>query len=67
MTEREEVEALVLDFFNGDETKLCLWLGTPNPLFGNISPAILIRLRPGKVLKFVRESLQQNEPPGGER
>jgi hypothetical protein len=60
-TERAEVHALVLAFFNGDHEKTRLWMRTRNQLLGGLAPKDLIVLRPGKVLKWVKVQLSENE------
>jgi hypothetical protein len=55
MDERAQVYELVLHFFDGDRTKADLWMRAPNLLLGGMSPGRMIYVRPGKVLKWVRE------------
>lgn len=53
---------LVAQFFNGDVTKTALWIKTPNPILGNISPRDMIRFgRYQKLLKFVLNALSENQ------
>lgn len=65
MTERSEVYQLVLAFFEGNAIKARTWMRAPNLLLGGLTPTDLIALRPGKVLKFVKQQLSENEPPKG--
>lgn len=62
MTEREEVERLLCGFFKDDWSKIALWMKTPNPLLGGMVPNDLLALRPGKLLKIVKQSLSENKP-----
>lgn len=60
---RAESRDLVLRFFNGDEEKTNLWFETENPLLGGITPNIFEVIRGSdKLLKFIKELLEQNEP-----
>lgn len=61
-TEREEVYSLVRRFFEGDDVKTREWMRTPNTLLGGIAPKDLIAMRPGKVIRFVRQQLADNMP-----
>jgi uncharacterized protein (DUF2384 family) len=60
VTERQRVYELVLAFFDADHDKTRAWMNTPNPLLGGMPPKDLIVVRPGKVLRFVEQSLQEN-------
>ncbi len=52
---------LVAEYFH-DVDKVALWIHTPNPLLGDLSPRDMIRLgRYSKLLKFVQSSLQENQ------
>ena len=59
--ERFEVEELVGAFFKNDDGKTALWMRSPNPLLGGMTPLELLELRPGKLLKFVTQQLAENE------
>lgn len=61
-----EAQTLVAKFFDGDGAKTLLWMTTKNPLLGNLSPREMIQMgREDKLLKFVKESLAENERPEG--
>lgn len=62
-TEHKAVYALVRKFF-GFEWKARAWMKTKNPLLGGMSPRDLIKIHPGKVLKFVLQQLAENAPRG---
>lgn len=58
-----ELETLVLCFFNGDKDKTKLWFETPNPLLG-ISPAKMIEVgRYDKLLKWAKQQIDENKAP----
>jgi Protein of unknown function (DUF2384) len=49
---------LVFQFFQ-DEVKTKLWLRTPNPMLGNMSPRAMLRLgRCTRLLRFVNEAIE---------
>ncbi|MBS0378113.1 MAG: hypothetical protein JSS29_06490 [Proteobacteria bacterium] len=51
---------LVWTFFQ-DDIKTKLWLQTPNPLLGDLSPRDMLRMgRYNKLLRFVTQALDQN-------
>lgn len=53
---------LLRGFFGNDNFKVATWLGTPNPLLGNISPNEMINKgRIDKLIKFVETSLGENK------
>ena len=55
---------LVWAFFK-DDVKTKLWLQTPNPLLGDLSPRDMIRFgRYAKLLRFVTQALEQGEGRG---
>jgi uncharacterized protein (DUF2384 family) len=55
---------LVWTFFQ-DDIKTKLWLQTPNPLLGDLSPRDMIRFgRYNKLLRFVTQALDQGEGRG---
>ncbi|HEX4024112.1 MAG TPA: hypothetical protein VHX52_05330 [Steroidobacteraceae bacterium] len=50
---------LVFGFFD-DDVKTKLWLQTPNPMLGNVSPRDMLRLgRYNKLLRFVTQALEE--------
>jgi antitoxin Xre/MbcA/ParS-like protein len=60
---RTRVAKLLLGFF-GDPGKVSLWMSSPNPLLGNVSPEDMIRIgREEKLLRFVENQLRENEAP----
>lgn len=62
MTRIEEIKAMLFDFFKGDEKKVELWLSTPNPHFGEISPNHLVEIgRAHKVEQFVKACHEENK------
>lgn len=59
-----KVEQLVLEFFDGNEKKMRLWMKSRNPLLGNISPNKMIKVgRYDRLLKWVKSQLYENEDP----
>jgi hypothetical protein len=59
-----ELETLVLCFFNGDKDKTKLWFETPNPLLGGISPAGMIKAgRYDKLLKWAKQQIDESKAP----
>jgi hypothetical protein len=49
---------LVFQFFQ-DEVKTKLWLRTPNPMLGNLSPRTMLRLgRSTRLLQFVNQAME---------
>ena len=56
-----KVRSLIYQYFNGDSEKVILWLDTPNPNLGNISPDEMINLgRVENLLKFVETQLEES-------
>lgn len=50
---------LVFQFFD-DDVKTKLWLQTPNPMLGNVSPRDMIRFgRYHKLLRFVTQAMEE--------
>lgn len=52
----------LLSFFQGDEQKVRVWLGTPNPLLGDRKPETFLPspyLR-AKLAQFIKEQLAEN-------
>lgn len=64
MTEQiQELYLLLHNHFNGDDSKVNLWLTTPNPLLGDIIPMDMIwNGRVDKLLKVVHNMLDGNFP-----
>lgn len=61
---RKELNALVLEFFDGNKEKTKLWFKTPNPLLGGISPDRMIRAGRGdRLLRWVRQQIAENKAP----
>ena len=57
---------LVAGFFKGDPQKTFLWFTISNPSLGNISPRDMIRVgRYKKLMSFVQNALNENNPPAG--
>ena len=55
------IKALVLNHFKGDTDKVKLWLNTPNPNLGEVSPNKMIELgREHKLLQFVQAQIKEN-------
>jgi hypothetical protein len=55
---------LVFEFFQ-DSVKTKLWLQTPNPMLGNISPRDMIRFgRFAKLQRFVAQAIAEGRPVG---
>lgn len=52
---------LVSDYFEGDQDRVALWLGTANPMLGGISPTELVCMgRYQVVLDYVLEAQADN-------
>ena len=59
---RNEVFTLVLEYFHGARDRAELWMTSKNPLLGDVTPDDMIAMGRGqKVLRWVRESLSENE------
>jgi uncharacterized protein (DUF2384 family) len=55
---------LVFQFFQ-DDVKTKLWLQTPNPMLGNVSPRDMIRFgRYAKLLRFVTQAMEEGSVSG---
>jgi putative toxin-antitoxin system antitoxin component (TIGR02293 family) len=55
---------LVFQFFQ-DDIKTKLWLQTPNPMLGNVSPRDMIRFgRYAKLLRFVTQAMEEGSVSG---
>lgn len=60
---RHEIFTRVREFFDHDG-KAALWMGTPNPLLGDVSPNDMLAAgREEKLLRFVVGALAENEHP----
>jgi len=55
---KTKVWELVCDFFEGDEVKTMRWLMMPNPSLGHIKPIIMLKTKPEKLEKIVRNWLR---------
>jgi uncharacterized protein (DUF2384 family) len=63
-----EVYKLVRLFFDGNEKKARAWMEAPNPLLGGIPPVYMVKMgRGAKLLRWVKQSIRDNEPPPSER
>jgi uncharacterized protein (DUF2384 family) len=57
----QNVFALVLEFFGGDEAKAWLWMEEPNPMLGQMSPLDLLHIGRGEfLLRTVEYQLWEN-------
>jgi uncharacterized protein (DUF2384 family) len=55
---------LVFQFFQ-DDVKTKLWLQTPNPMLGNVSPRDMLRFgRYAKLLRFVNQAMEEGGSSG---
>lgn len=53
---------LVFRFFN-DDKKTRVWLQTPNPMLGGVSPREMVRMgRYDRLLQFVRQAIEEGRP-----
>ena len=58
---------MVLAFFGGDKDKAHLWFMSKNPMLGGISPDQMIDAgRYDRLLRFIQQSLADNERPAGD-
>lgn len=61
MSRYVETLARVTDFF-GDEAKARLWMRTPNPMLGDVSPNDMIAAgRYAKLRRFIIDALANNQ------
>jgi hypothetical protein len=52
---------LVFRFFN-DDKKTRVWLQTPNPMLGGVSPSDMVRMgRYDRLLRFVMRSIKEGQ------
>jgi Protein of unknown function (DUF2384) len=55
---------LVFQFFQ-DDVKTKLWLQTPNPMLGNVSPRDMLRFgRYAKLLRFITQAMEEGSARG---
>lgn len=55
---------LVFQFFN-DDMKARVWLRTPNPMLGGVSPRDMMRMgRYDRLLSFVTQAIEEGRPQG---
>lgn len=60
MGEWDRAYSLVLQHFR-DEEKARLWMRTPNPMLGNLSPEDMIASnRTWKLLRFIEQAVREN-------
>jgi hypothetical protein len=60
VTAKQEIEAIVNEFFNGDAGKINAWWHTANPLLGDVKPAEMIAWgKDEKLLRIVRDWREQ--------
>jgi uncharacterized protein (DUF2384 family) len=53
---------LVFGFFH-DERKARVWLRTPNPMLGGVSPRDMVRMgRHDRLLRFVTQAIEEGRP-----
>lgn len=61
---KDELAALILEFFDGDEVKTNLWFATRNPLLGEISPTQMIQAgRYDRLLQWAKGQIAENSAP----
>lgn len=57
----KEIASLLYEFFSKDPYKVLVWLNTPNPNFGGVSPWFLMdQGRSHKVLNFIKNAKDEN-------
>lgn len=63
MTAKQEIQAIVNNFFNGDSKKINAWYYTANPLLGDVKPAEMIGWgREEKLLKVIKNWINGEMP-----
>jgi len=63
-TDTVELLVLVMEFFEGNETKARLWFETKNPLLGGISPNDMIKAgRYDKLLRWAKDQINEGKAP----
>jgi uncharacterized protein (DUF2384 family) len=56
VTAKQELQAIVNDFFKGDAEKINAWWSTPNPLLGHLKPSDMVAWNKGeRLLKMVKQ------------
>lgn len=61
--DRKEIASLLMEFFNKDADKVKLWLKTPNPLFGGLSPKTMSASgMDSKLLKIIKNQMSGITP-----
>jgi hypothetical protein len=56
------IHELVFQFFN-DDIKARVWLRTPNPMIGGVSPRDMMRMgRYDRLLSFVTQAIEEGQP-----
>jgi len=64
MNRHNQIDALLLKFFYGDQHKVDMWWAKPNPMLGNISPKTMVLI--GKLERlygFIEENCSALETP----
>jgi hypothetical protein len=66
MNDKEYIARELAEFFKDEPFKAVLWLMVDNPMFGGISPTMLIALRGDiglkKVRMFIEQAKEENKP-----
>ncbi len=63
MTAYQEIQAIVNNFFEGDNVKIIAWWNTKNPLLGDVTPSAMYELFGAeKLLKYIK-NWQAGEMP----
>ena len=58
----DEIFNLLMIFFKNDAVKASLWLKTPNPLLGGVTPgSLIVNSKSKRLLKFIKNQLSENE------
>lgn len=61
MTAFQEIQAIVNDYFEGDNSKIIEWWKTDNPFLGGVSPAEVLELKGAeRLLKIVKDWREGN-------
>lgn len=59
------IASKVGEFFDGNPELTALWLRTPNPMLGGMTPRDMVRFgRYKKLLSIITQALEENEPSG---
>ena len=60
--EMHEIVSLIQEHMKWSLDEALLWMDTPNPLLGNVSPMEMIEVGRGyKVMKFVKTAIDENK------